>query len=185
MQPEWKNVDTALNCSVLFPTATSTGVITLLNGVAQGVSATTRTGRNICLKKLYGKIVVNKSAGQNGESALRAMIVYDRQSNAALPTALDILSTDNISGQVELGNSSRFDVAFDRWYKYGSVNDTTCVMDMLINLNNREERFNAGTTGVIGSIVTGAMYLVTYSNGTITSTAPAGTGTIRIMFTDE
>jgi len=79
-KPEFKVVDSVGSTAV-----STTGTLTLLNGLAEGDSATTRDGRQVLFKsiQMYVRGTLNASATN---TTIRSIIFLDRQPNEAAPT---------------------------------------------------------------------------------------------------
>jgi len=102
----------------------SGGTVTALNLIQAGNSFFNRTGRKINMKSiaLHGFINPQAVTGSFSEMYGRIMIVYDRQTNGALPTLADILqdvdqagaATNSVLADVNLNNRERFAVVADK-----------------------------------------------------------------------
>lgn len=179
---EAKNIDDNVVLATAFPTGTTTGQLLLLNGIAQGTTATSRIGRKIMMKSLLIRLAIAKSATQTGEGAVRCMVVYDSQANATAPAVTDILQVDNISGVMNLNNADRFKVVMDKVFNFGAVDHTSVVYTKYKKIA-LETKFNNGSAGTVGDIQTGSMYLLTHNIG-ITTAPPIGSFYVRIRFYD-
>lgn len=180
---ESKNIDTTISIATQFPIAVTTGVVTLLNGVTTGTAANTRIGRKIVMKSILLRMSIVKGATTAGEGNMRVMIVYDKQSNQSSPPSSEILSPDSIAGLNNLNNVDRFKIITDKFYSFGIVDNTAINIQKYKKLN-LPVQYNAGAAGTIGDIQTGALYLVTYTNGNYSVAAPTGQAMIRLRFLD-
>lgn len=175
---------TQLNSS-LIPLA-ATNVVTLLNGVAQGTTATTRLGRRITMKSLLLKGTVTLAATSAGASPLRFLVVYDSQTNGTAPAATDVLLADNNISPMNLSNSRRFKTLCDINIPCIGTQGPQCVsFDRYIKLNLPVE-FNTGSAGTVGDIQTGSIYLLSSQANSIITAAPSESSIYsRIRFLDN
>lgn len=162
----------------------NTAVLTLINGVAQGTTATTRNGRRIFMKSLmirFSAIMANTSGGA---TAGRIMVVYDKQSNATAPAATDILLADSIISVNNLGNSKRFVTIWDKLIPCIGSAGPQSVLQAKYKVLNLPVDFNIGSAGTIGDIQTGSLYIMIYTNATITTAATNWAFDTRVRFSD-
>jgi len=173
----------------------TTGAVTLLNGIAQGDDVTTRDGRVVFNASCR---VIGKFTGQDGivsDSLCRVMLVWDMNNNsaAAVPLITDILTASTSISHLNLNNRARFVILRDHMVSYGAHDITTATstfssspntgeLDWYVRLG-KSKTIYSGTTGVIGSIASGALYLVTIGD------QAAGAGysfqaTSRVRFTE-
>lgn len=179
---ESKNVDVQLLAAAVFPPATATGTVTLLNGVAQGTTANQRIGRKLIMKSILMRIGVSKQPSTAGEGLMRLLVIYDAQTNAAIPLATDILQINDISSPMNLNNSDRFKVILDKTWNIGSV-DNTSYIRALYKKCKLETKFNNGGGATVGDIQTGGLFALTYCTGLTTATV-AGQVYSRIRYYD-
>lgn len=178
---ELKNKDTFL--SALFSASTVTGQLVLLNGLVTGSAATERIGRKVFMKTLFIRFVGSRTtAPLVGDSPVRMVIVYDKQSNAVAPLATDILQNDRISGLTNLSNAERFRIVMDKEFSLGTTNNTAVAWKKYIKLN-LPMTFNTGAAGTIADIQTGSMYVLSYQNGQFSNLPQIGCE-FRIRYND-
>lgn len=175
---ELKSIDiagTSYECS-------TTGSITLINGVATGDDYTNRDGRKITMKSIFVRGHFNVGATPTG-GAVRWMVVYDKQPNGAAPVITDIIAGANLAGNQNLNNRARFVVLRDvtdrveatariavptQWFK-------RCALDVTFS----------GTTNGIASISTGALWFVTVGTVATGATSPIVNVSTRVRFWDD
>lgn len=176
---ERKNID---DTAPKITTGVATWTINCLNDVVQGTTATTRIGRKILMKSINIQGVVATSTG----NAARILIVYDKQSNGALPAATDVLTSNTLMAMQNLDNRDRFIILADilpyeqeenisnpsassgfGWKRY-----IKCNLETIYN----------GTLGTIADITTGSLLIMTNING---ATITGETGMQRVRFVDE
>lgn len=184
----------------------STGSIIPLNLVRVGSSFFNRIARRLEMKSLDisilpGSLQVTRSAQ---EDLLRILVVYDRQTNGALPSISDILQDTEQSGTnttvaysgINLNNRDRFSIIMDKrimlpgatatagaitnpWpNSYGGVTGDKVGIGMIREyrkLKGLLTQYKADSSpAVIGDIATGGLYLITYSTYTAGSEIWAG-----------
>lgn len=173
----------------------TTGAVTLLNGIAQGDDVTTRDGRVVFNASVR---IIGKFTGQDGivsDTLCRVMLVWDQNNNsaAAVPAITDILTASTSVSHLNLNNRARFIILRDHMVSYGAHDITTATstfssspntgeLDWYVRLG-KSKTIYSGTTGVIGSIASGALYLVTIGD----QAAGAGysfNATSRVRFTE-
>lgn len=193
-------------------TLNSTAVLTPLNLIQAGSSFFNRIGRKIHMKS----IAIRGFIGFSGNSQViaaygRIMIVYDRQTNGALPVISDILldtkqdattSTGALSG-LNLNNRDRFVVIADKKFMLPVVtqavgiptfiapsisNDTECewgIVDRYHKINMETQYKADSSPAVIGDIATGALYLITFGQATAGNEGWNVTLATRLRYVDQ
>lgn len=169
---ELKTIDTASASANL----TLTAGLVLLNGVAQGTDYINRIGRRVVMKSLYIRfsLVPNVANSAPVGDFARILLVYDCQSNGAAPLAADILNAaaDYLS-PLNLNNRDRFKILHDKVipmnpnvYTAGALTSGDPVNKTwkLFKKMNMDIIFG-GTGATVGSIQTGAIYLLYMSAG--------------------
>lgn len=185
---EKKNID--FDTNLVVPNATFTwGTRVLLNGVDQGPGATQYVGRQLMLKKMMFRFVLQcrySGASVSVPPMLRLMIIYDKsvERNAAgviappLPT--DILVNDDFGSFNNLGNSDRFCVLYDKIKPLGITDDVASTTASNFNMYPAMFKANiklnhimkfVGTTNLIASIEKGAIYAMCCQSGGLLATA--------------
>lgn len=190
---EMKHVD--VNYAGVTLNATSTSV-TLLNGVATGVESYNRIGTKIDPYSVYLNFqVTNDSTAAGAWNWLRVSLIWDRQPTGTLPTYSEIFQNVNAAGTTSVAglvgrNSDTTDRFYTiankelfltpkdansggRWMQFGSIYKS---------LKGLKQQFK-GTSAAIGSISTGALYLVLAGGSDATNTTTVFTDT-RFRYTD-
>jgi len=175
--PEKKNVD--LEGSVGNLSSGTWSEIELLNGIANGNSASSRIGRKIQLKSLLFRWIQSSSAGNQ---PIRIVIVYDKQADGVLPGIEEILQggpTPTFNSPMNLANADRFVILADEMSTATAQNGIRA--DKIYRKINLPQTFNASTAGII-DVTSGAIYVLScVGNGV----AGAGVGYYsRIRYTD-
>lgn len=198
---EIKSVDTAYTRPSFNPTP-SFGV---LNAIAQGTGFYERLGSQIKMWSLSCQLVLtsNSTNPTDVPKELRVAIVYDRQTNNALPNITDIFSSYPASGApyIDVTKSGvnptyrdRFLILYDERRTLPTTKDgagttgtyenynNSLVFKKFIKLSGALATYSA-SPAAIASIRTGALYIVTISDSTAPTTWSM-TGELRLRYTD-
>lgn len=181
--PESKAVD--FEETTILVSSTQNGLnAAIFNLLEEGASFYNRVGRRIKMKD----VTIDASFGptgtvgtQNVPEIIRVFVVYDKQSNGALPALSDILLDYNAGGttsttmlsHLNLNNRDRFLILADERhvlppvatttgpaYTYGSVPSTSKDWRFTrhIKLRGLESHYKA-SAGTIGDLATGSLFL--------------------------
>jgi len=155
---------------------TSSGHITNLFAIQNGTGPDERIGRSVSLHDMN----VNYRIATNGNalySLVRVMIIYDKQTNGALPAITDIVASTGTVTQFNANNRSRFMILYDRSHTGAASSETTAslaafadnptVVNKKISLKGKKTEFD-GTTTNISDIEKGAIYLLVLANNSST-----------------
>lgn len=179
-----KAVDTiAGSGSSVTKSLNATGNVTAMNLVPAGSSFFNREGRRLCMKSIHFSGILTPTGTASVADYVRVLIVYDRQTNGALPAISDVLqntdqlgaNTTTVYSNVNLNNRTRFQVIMDEriWSPPTSGASTEIVVsdsaqktqfhiERYIPLKGLETQYKADSaTAVIGDIATGSLLLVT------------------------
>lgn len=180
MQPELKGYDIAAGNAEF----QSTGRVELLNPVVQGTDNFNRVGRKINMKSVHvrGVIFPKDPTISIPRDHLRLLLVYDKQTNALLPSGNDVLMDSNaVAGtssfsHVNLANRERFVILRDTLvnvpqYDATSLDsrndfpnlDPALHIDWYVSLKGKDSIYNQLNNGNIGDIQTGALFLLCYN----------------------
>lgn len=173
----------------------TTGLVTLLNTVAQGTAVTQRVGKKIRMKGLQ-----IRGFASNGSTAtlndIAWIIVYDKRPTGALPAVTDILVTANALALNNDANAGRFailkrsdsfllgNLSLTGAVANALVENTAEGIDCYLDLGKREVVYKAAGTGAIGDIEQGALYLVTVGSTAAGTAAASLTFNSRMRFWD-
>lgn len=180
---EIKNID---ETAAVWTTASTAWTRTTANDVAQGTSGVTRIGRKILMKSLMIKYYFTGTGATS--TGLRCIILYDKQTNGALPAVTDVLTSDTIMAAQNLDNAKRFIILAD-FYPFDDQsegmalagnNGTGVMYKKYIKMNL--ETMYAGNAGTIADIEMGSLIIMTNGNG---ATIASQSGIHRIRFIDE
>lgn len=173
----------------------ATGSILAINEVATGSSFFNRIGRKISMKSLRLQAIIkpmNVTRAALNDWA-RLLVVYDRQTNGALPSISDVIqdteqngtNTTNVESGINLNNRDRFMVIIDKKVMIPAATDTASVLtntwpnshgaatvdakglaiDEYRKLPNLVTQYKADSNpAVIGDISTGSLLLITLAD---------------------
>lgn len=172
---EYKYIDNS-DTSVAMNTTAS---ITLINGVAQGDSSTTRDGIRIVMKSLDARFHLQSADATN---ICRVLIIQDKQHNGSSPVIGDILqNTSEPLSFLNKSNSKRFRTIYNGIFSVSNSSPAT-VQDVVHKDLNIITMFE-GSGATASTIKTNALYLVLLSDSGAVSD-PGLTYSIRIRFVD-
>lgn len=180
---ELKFVDNVNNTDVTVAVTTFTTPL-LLNGLAQGTTASTRVGRKIVMKSILIRYSQEVRTTTVGAAGYRILVVYDKQANATAPAVTDILENDTFNSPNNLSNRDRFVTIFDHMAVPIGANGPQAHADVLFKRLNLETLFNGGSAGTIGDITSGSVYMMMAQSGGWATAAPDFLSRIRIRYTD-
>jgi len=186
---ELKYVDVA-EASYLCDTV---GTVTCLNLLAVGDDNTTRDGRQVTIKSVQIRGIIEPVDTNTLHSYNRVMLVWDNASNSGtIATIAMILAAATSNSFPLVDNANRFTILSDQCFALGSFNNTATqsvagspnvyTVDLYKRINQVTQY--SGTTAAIGSIQNGALLLVTIGNQAAASAAVAKIAT-RVRFTDN
>lgn len=186
--PEIKAVDLPLLISEFATVGTGNNQIGAVNLIQAGSSFFNRVGRKIELKSFTFKGIVFPVRTQTNEHLARIILLYDRQTNGALPAVADILQTTDQTGAntttsysgINMNYRDRFLILRDIKLALPSVTDTGGVTTNLgaidgvtpttnisfhVKLKNLVTQYRADSSpSVIGDIATGGLYMLFLGN---------------------
>lgn len=179
---------------------------TLINGIAQGNSAITRTGNEIVMTSVQYKIKFVTDVDRISPSYFRFIIVFDKQANGAAPTLLGLATAPSILDNTAGGTEPDFPYNHNYQKRYKIIHDelivinpnviqqTTVATGVSLTLVSvatfrhkkiplsKKVKYDS-TTAAIGDIATGSLYVYFLSeDGT---DAPIADGTFRVYYKDD
>ena len=175
----------------LFVTGVPTAALTLLNGISQGTTSSTRIGSRIEIKSVQFRSNYQSGQGATGVTPLRIKIIYDKEANGAAPNATDIMAVDAIDGLNNLNNAGRFITVFDQTWDpvtgpslgSGPGCAQAQILDGYVKCN-LPVKYNGGNAGTVADISSGSLYVLSWSNGvTLGGTGYDPAGYFRIRYT--
>lgn len=137
----------------------NTGTVTLLNGMLQGTSASTREGNSV---KDYS-LEINCFPTFNASSTspyqyVRVMVVRDNQVNGVLPTATQILANVSYTSCKNAAYSKRFKVLADRTICLNSQGNPNDFEKFYFKMGTHTN-YGLGNAGNVQDIASGGLYL--------------------------
>jgi len=177
-KPEFKVIDSVGSTAV-----STTGTLTLLNGLAEGDSATTRDGRQVLFKslQLYVRGTMNGSATN---TTCRVIIFLDKQPNETAPTMAALLAT-TVAGGVDafrnLDNRKRFVILHDSRMVLSTdfperVHEHYKKMSLV-------SQYDSGNAGTIADITSNSLYMLQVSDEA--TNTPTQIFNVRLRFIDN
>jgi len=185
--PERKNID--LDLTLVSGIAVPIGsmawspTITLLNPVAQGATEITRVGRKYQMTKISMNWTAQLGAASTGGCSLRFRVVYDKQTNGAAPTILQVFALDNFHSANNLANSDRFITLIDEITPPIDADNNQQVSGRITKTIGLETMCS-GTTGAVTSISSGSVYLFVSQSGGALASSPTLMAYVRTRFID-
>lgn len=166
----------------------TTGSVTLIATIAQGVTVNQRVGKKALIKSIQcrGQAYAGTTATLNDCAYL---IVYDKRPTGALPVVTDILVSAAANAMNNDNNSGRFRVLKRVDFRLVGNSTTPTVDAVSADADfylpvNKVEVFKAAGTGAIADIEEGAIYLVTVGNQAAGNTAAILSVAFRTRFID-
>jgi hypothetical protein len=199
----------ALDIPVGTYTLNSTALVTPLNLIRAGSSFFNRIGRRVEMKNLHLKLQIASLRTVAVNDYVRVMVVYDRQTNGALPAITDILqdtdqagaNTTNSYSSLNLNNRDRFIMLCDwriclpsQTLTAGQVTtpgfvdpvETLIDLERFIKLKGLITQYRADSApAVIGDVASGGLYLVTYGNSAPGNEGFQAGGSLRLRYHDK
>jgi len=177
-KPEFKVID-----SVGSTTVSTTGTLTLLNGLAEGDSATTRDGRQVLFKsiQLFLRGTMNGSATN---TTIRSIIFMDKQPNETAPTMASLLAT-TVAGGVDayrnLDNRKRFVILHDS--RMILTTDFSERVHEHYKKMSLVTQYDSGNAGTIADITSNSLYLLQVCDEA--TNTPVQIFNVRLRFIDN
>lgn len=180
--PELKADDTTVSANF-----NTTGEVTLINGIARGDALNERIDRKIFLKSVYIHGYVFPTDTTGVAQAVRYLIVYDKQTNAATPAVTDILTSATPYAHLNLSNALRFKVLADETIGLSDATGTSTDYKPIkcYRKINLPQHFNNGDAGTVADITTGALFLVCVGSEAAGVTDAEGAMGCRVRYIDN
>lgn len=194
---ELKFVDTAPVGSFVNGTPSTRGV---LNGIAPGSSASQRIGRTIEMKSIAYRVHMASAAASVSTGKVpancRMLLVYDGQTNGAIPATSDILDFAAVDSLLNLSNRDRFRVLKEHRWKIASqdLNLTAVPSSLLftgyikIPKAYQKVTYNAGVAGTVADIVTGGLFVIFIWDSAVSvwaTASPLTFASFRVRYRDS
>lgn len=182
---EMHSFDTALTADV-----TTTASINIVNAMVQGSDIDEREGRKIRMKSLMVKLHITNEADLPLYSDLmRVLVIYDKQANKAAPAIGDLLDATTIQANKNINNRDRFTVLGDDVIRLDQSAQRTALTagqhhwyyERFFSLGDRETTYADAAAGV-GSVTTGALYVVYFGTQAAAAADYDVAGTARLRY---
>lgn len=181
------NFGTAVACTL-------TGTVNLVHVIQEGTDTQQRIGRDVTMQSLYVRYGLTiGNAFTNGACAtIRWAMVYDKQTNGALPTFASIFGTysgTSTTGYlpfvpVNLDNSDRYIILCDKTFVVDQDTANQCYMQWYKKVSLPIGY--TGTAGVIANVLSGGIYFVEcYTTDAALTTAPFYNLHVRGRYVDR
>lgn len=160
-------------------------VATLINGIAQGATETTRVGRKVTMKSILINWTYVPLAALSGTANPRLTVIYDKQPSGVYPLITDIFHVNNHLSPMLLANSDRFSVLHNEILQNPNVNiaaTTVAQMTGVMYIKCNLEAIFSGAGGLIANINSGALYFLSVDDTGLNS---AVTYISRVRFVDQ
>lgn len=158
-----------------------------VNLVAQGTGDNQYVGRRLLMKSITYRWSIQCSSVVQG-SQIRLLIFYDAQTNGGNPPLTmgggvdSVLTTDTNTGLMQLDNTKRFSVIFDKEVTLDTDSSNAAYSQGYKKLQH--EMVFLGATAVIASVAKGGIFVSCVQNGNIITTALTSRFESRVRFID-
>lgn len=164
----------------------STGLLTLLNGMAPGTTGSDRIGRRIRICSFQIRLVFQNDTASTF-SHCRMILFMDKQANGAAPAITDLLTSASPQAMLNLDNARRFRVLYDKDFVLigNSTSPSNSVEGKRITYyrkTNIMTVYNSGSAGTIGDIETNSLYCLLIGSAASGTGDSACAGFIRIRY---
>lgn len=147
-------------------------VLTLLNGIAEGVTPSTRIGRQVRLRSLNLRWKWDFPSTAVG--AVRVIIFLDRNNNSIADSAANyvtyLLDANTVMSTPLLANKPRFHLLLDKTYTVDSTKTSSVHVVKKFRYLDTPVQYS-GSAATADKIASGALYMLTLSGGTAMQTA--------------
>ncbi|AXH74649.1 MAG: capsid protein [Cressdnaviricota sp.] len=173
---EKKYIDTTVTSGWPATTA-ATWSITMLNGVAQGQTDSTRIGQRTQMKSVQLRLTSPATVNQ----PVRVRVVYDKSTNLTAPVTGELFENDVQNAMNQNSTAGRFITLWDEILFVDNSNDAIHVEKFIkIDLPT----VYGGTGATVGSIASGGLFLCLNHGGQSWASQPLASYS-RVRFTDQ
>lgn len=163
--------------------------VTFLNGLAQGAGDSQRIGKNVTWRSVQMRLNFYPATTSTLAGRFRVVVVYDRQTNGSQPTAANVFETDLGYSPLNLANSARFLVLFDKYTSVigpivgGAAGTAPPFATLKLYRKVKLETLYGPTTDAVTSVLTGGIFMYIFNLGFATAN-PRWDGFMRLRYTD-
>lgn len=178
------------------------GNLVLLNGIVQGAGYNERIGRNVMVRSvhvkwsLYGAPYNEATPSFTAGTLFRVIVFVDMQPNGEEPSVEGELLVASPAGRyplanLNLSNSQRFKVLFDRRYQVANNNADdragwqNQIFDETFQKMNMKISYSDSALGTIAAIETGAIYVYFCTDNIDPDNLALATLSTRIRYFDN
>lgn len=158
----------------------TSGAVTSMSLIAQGLDYQNRVGDSIKLQRIEFR--VRWSVGTGAATFIRTMLVRDLDNYGTKPTLGDVLQTVSVLSPKDYLNADRFSILYD---ELGCLNQSDSNSVSTFEMAHEGHIKYLGTTAADASNGKGALYMMFLSNEAAGVTAPTVVLHTRIYFTDD
>lgn len=165
---------------------TAAGTVINLVEMQKGNNAGQRNGQRITVNKIDVRVACDANTAGANSCRFRAMIIVDKQADAALPSTVDWFLDKTVANAVLSGYDPntvgpRYQILRDRTLQLnmgGGATDATIRKEFrYLSFKRHNISFNQGNVGDITDIVKGALYLCVYTDAAVNGPSYAWTTT--------
>ncbi|AYP28695.1 MAG: coat protein [Circoviridae sp.] len=141
-------------------TTSSTGTVTLLNGMAQNDTSSGRTGNSILMRNIFLRLGFQQHPSATS-TTYRVMLVLDTQQvGDTSPAISDILETVNVYAPLATANTGRFKIMKNWFFNTNNASNTFKQLNLY-----KDVRFHTRYNGPANTDITkNGLYLVALSD---------------------
>lgn len=161
------------------------GFIACINDVGAGTNFFQRVGNQITVRNVSYRFELDlpnpnsSPAGVPVPTSGRVMLIWDKQSNGALPAYTDIFNLANYLSFMNPAAAQRFTILRNQQFSLSSNGDETLFFEGYCQINMRT------TFGSVATPTTGALLLVYISDQTTAVSQPLISGCWRVRYLDN
>jgi len=168
---------------------TDSGNIFIINGLQPGTGASQRIGKKVTMRSLLFRVSIaaNAPGAIVFQGNVRALIVYDKQTNATAPTVANILEIASGVSPMNMDNRDRFVVLMNKTVPIDQSGGHQSGQMRFYKKLSLPVIFNNGAAGTVADITSGSVYMVLISEQGLVGAAtnqPLGTWYTRIRYDD-
>lgn len=154
------------------------GTVNLINQIAQGDDVNQRDGNSVLCAYVKHRMVAKINTVATSTS-FRLMIVIDTANQGSTPAVADILQTVSTTSNINVDNSKRFWILYDKLTSLDINGDRSWTCDVVLPVHKHLRYSASGQTAVLQN----AIYHVMVSDEA--TNAPTTSSTSRVAFYDN
>ncbi len=175
------NVERKVNDVNGSDSVTDAGIITLLNGIAQGDTAVTRDGSSAKMLRvsIYGNLILHPSATS---SIIRLMLIQKKDNDSSTVTLANVLTgTPNVNSHYDKDEIHKFNVLYDKRHQLalGALDAKVYMINATLDMKVRYD----GATAAVTDLTKNGLYLIAL--GTEATNDPTHIFQSRVTYVDN